>query len=218
MSNIIYFNTTNIPMDTIENISAGIYTVELKDEFLCVVSEEIEITQPDSLFFDSLQINNINCYGEGLGTIAFKVIGEIYPEIFILNGDTIVVSQNQDDYFFIENLNPNSYSLNAIDLNGCSHFLDFEITESIELQFNINSFTDTISCYGDSTGIINLDVLGGTPSYLFDLYNSDGLYSQQSLNLFNYLPADSYEIFVTDSLGCQDSLEVNKSKSIITNY
>ena len=208
MSNIIYFNTTNIPMDSIENISAGIYTVELKDEFLCVVSEEIEIIQPDSLFFDSLQINNINCYGEGLGTIAFKVIGEIYPDIFILNGDTIVVSQNQDDYFFIENLNPNSYSLNAIDLNGCSHFLDFEITESIELQFNINSFTDTISCYGDSTGFINLDVLGGTPSYLFDLYNSDGLYSQQSLNLFNNLPADSYEIFVTDSLGCQDSLEV----------
>ena len=34
------------------------------------------------------------------------------------------------------------------------------------------------------------------------------MYSQQSLNLFNNLPANNYEIFVTDGLGCQDSLEV----------
>ena len=47
-SNVIYFNSSNIPMDTIENLSAGFYTVELKDEFLCAVSEEIEILQPDS--------------------------------------------------------------------------------------------------------------------------------------------------------------------------
>ena len=50
-------------MDTIEYVSAGTYTVELKDEFLCVVSEEIEILQPDSLYFDSLQIQNIDCFG-----------------------------------------------------------------------------------------------------------------------------------------------------------
>ena len=46
-------------MDTIENVSAGAYTVELKNEFLCVVRQEIEILQPDSLYFDSLQIQNI---------------------------------------------------------------------------------------------------------------------------------------------------------------
>ena len=50
-SNILYFNSSNIPMDTIENLSAGLYTVELKDEFLCTVSEEIEILQPDSIYF-----------------------------------------------------------------------------------------------------------------------------------------------------------------------
>ena len=106
MNNIIYFNTTNIPMDTIENVSAGAYIVELKDEFLCVVRQEIEILQPDSLYFDSLQIQNINCYGEGLGSMAFKVFGGVDPDIFVLNGDTMVLTQNQDGYFFIENLIP----------------------------------------------------------------------------------------------------------------
>ena len=208
MSNIVYLNTTNIPMDTIENISAGIYTVELKDEFLCIVKKEIEILQPDSLYFDSLQLQNINCYGEELGSITFKVFGGIDPYIFVLNGDTMVLTQNQDGYFFIENLNPYSYILEVIDLNGCSHFLDFVITQSTELQFTINSFTDTISCYGDSSAFINLSAMGGTSPYLFDLYNSGSLYSQQAFNSFNNLPANSYEIFVTDSFGCQDSLEV----------
>lgn len=208
MSNIVYFNATNIPTDTIENFSAGTYTVELKDEFLCIVSEEIEISQPDSLYIDSLLIQNINCYGESLGSLAFKVFGGVDPNIFVLNGDTIALTQNEYGYFLIENLIPNSYFLEVTDLHGCSHFLDFEITESIELQFTINSFTDTISCYGDSSAFINLNALGGTPPYLFDLYNSDSLYSQQAFNSFNNLPANTYEIFVTDSLGCQDSLEL----------
>ena len=39
-------------MDTIEYVSAGTYTVELKDEFLCVVSEEIEYFTTDSLYFE----------------------------------------------------------------------------------------------------------------------------------------------------------------------
>ena len=170
MSNIVYFNATNIPTDTIENVSAGTYTVELKDEFLCIVSEEIEISQPDSLYIDSLLIQNINCHGESLGSLAFKVFGGVDPNIFVLNGDTIALTQNEYDYFLIENLIPNSYFLEVTDLHGCSHFLDFEITESTALQFTINGFTDTISCYGDSSAFIILNTLGGTPPYLYDLY------------------------------------------------
>ena len=208
MNNIVYFNTTNIPTDTIENVSAGAYTVELKDEFLCVVRQEIEILQPDSLYFDSLQIQNINCYGEGLGFYNIKVFGGVDPDIFVLNGDTMALTQNQDGFFFIENLIPNSYFVEVIDLNGCYQFLDFEITESTALQFTINGFTDTISCYGDSSAFINLNAVGGTPPYLYDLYNSDSLYYQQSFNFFNNLPANNYEVFVTDGYGCQDSLDV----------
>ncbi len=215
MSNIFYFNTTNIPLDTIENVSAGVYTVELKNEFLCVVREEIEILQPDSLYFDSLQIQNINCYGEGLGSMAFKVFGGVDPDIFVLNEDTMALTQNQDGYFFIENLIPNSYILEVTDLNGCSNFLDFEITESTELQFTFNGFTDIISCYGDSSAFISLNTMGGTTPYLYDLYNSDSLYSQQSFNLFNNLPANNYEVFVTDSFGCQDSLEVTINQNLL---
>ena len=147
-------------------------------------------------------------FWESLGSIAFKVFGGVILDIFVLNGDTIALTQNQDGYFFIENLLPISYILEVTDINGCSHFLDFEIIESTELQFTINGHTDTISCYGDSSAFISLNALGGTPPYIFDLYNSDSLFSQQSFNLFNNLPANNYEVFIIDSYGCKDSLEI----------
>tara|TARA_Y100000813_G_scaffold108288_1_gene77455 strand:- start:1642 stop:8748 length:7107 start_codon:yes stop_codon:yes gene_type:complete len=206
-SNIIYFNSSNIPMDTIENLSAGFYTVELKDEFLCAVSEEIEILQPDSIYFDSVYVNNINCFEQGFGSILFSINSNVDPDIFILNDDTINLIQN-NGYYFIENLIQNSYNLNIIDVNGCFHSLDFEINESPELLFSISSYLDTISCYGDSTSFISLNVSGGTPNYFFQLFDSNGLYSQQILNQFDSLPANNYVVYVIDSLGCQDSLEI----------
>ncbi len=206
MSNVIYSNNTNLPMDTIENIAAGTYTVELKDEFLCVVSQQVDILQPDSLYFDSLQVQNIECFAQSLGSMSFKVYGGVDPDIFILNGIPTELTQNAQGYFYIEDLMPMSYTIEVIDLNGCYHSLEFEIVEAPPMFFSVNSYSDTISCYGDSTAIINLNVSGGTPSYIFDLYNPDSLYAQQSSNIFNELPANTYEAFITDSFGCKDSL------------
>lgn len=208
IGNVVYFNNSIFPSDTIENVSAGVYTVELKDEFLCVVSQQIEILQPDSLYFDSLQIQNIECYGQGLGSISFKVYGGVDPDIFILNDDTIVLAQNQQEFYYIENLSAENYVLEVVDLNGCFSFLEFEIVESPEMLFSINSYADTISCYGDSTAFISLNSSGGTPSYIYDLYNSDSLYAQQSYSIFNDLPANTYEVFMSDSFGCKDSLTI----------
>ncbi|MDG1916309.1 MAG: T9SS type A sorting domain-containing protein [Flavobacteriales bacterium] len=206
MNNVIYFNNTNLPMDTIENIAAGTYTVELKDEFLCVVSQQVDILQPDSLYFDSLQVQNIECFAQSLGSMSFKVYGGVDPDIFILNGIPTELTQNAQGYFYIEDLMPMSYTIEVIDLNGCYHSLEFEIIEAPPMFFSVNSYSDTISCYGESTAIINLNVSGGTPSYIFDLYNPDSLYAQQSSNIFNELPANTYEAFITDSFGCKDSL------------
>ena len=194
-------------MDTIENLSAGLYTVELKDEFLCTVSEEIEILQPDSIYFDSVLVNNINCFEQGFGSILFSINSDFDPDIFILNGDTINIGQN-NGYYFIDNLVNDDYNLNITDINGCSHSLNFEILESPELFFSIDSYLDTIKCYGDSTSFLSLNISGGTPNYIFQLFNSDGLYSQQILNQFDSLPANNYVAYVIDSLGCQDSLEI----------
>ena len=85
-----------------------------------------------------------------MALFCFSINSDFDPDIFILNGDTINLSQN-NGYYFLENLIQDSYNLNVIDDNGCFHSLDFEINESPELLFSISSYLDTISCYGDST-------------------------------------------------------------------
>ena len=87
-----------------------------------------------------------------------------------MSGDTINLSQN-NGYYFLENLIQDSYNLNVIDDNGCFHSLDFEINESPELLFSISSYLDTISCYGASTSFISLNASGGTPNYIFQLFD-----------------------------------------------
>ena len=99
----------------------------------------------------------------------------------------------------IQNLSPGTYSVQITDSNECQEiFENFIITEPDLLSLSYN-FIPTI-CYNDSTGQINLDVLGGTSPYYF-------LWSDSSINQnLTNVPAGIYSIQVTDSNGCQDTI------------
>ena len=206
LGDMVYFNSTISLFDTIGDLSAGEYTIELIDNNLCDIREEVHILQADSLFFDDLQVQHIECYGQNLGSVAYKLLGGTSPYYFLLNGDTIAPLQDMQGYYNIDNLIPSDYTIKVFDANGCHRSLDFEILEAAEMVFSINSFSDTINCFGDSTAYINLNASGGTPDYTFYLYSADSLFIQQSSSIFFDLPANDYEIIMTDNFGCTDSL------------
>lgn len=208
-SNLVYSNSSIFLTDTVENLSAGTYTVEVTNsESLCIASEEVDLLQADSLHFDSTQIENIECYGQSLGAITFNISGGVAPYTFILNGDTIIPLINSLGYFYVENLIAADYTIEVVDFNLCYNSLDFEIIELAEMFFSVDEYSDTLSCFGDSTAFISLNAFGGSPSYTFDLYNTDSLFIQQSSTMFTSLPANTYEVFMTDSYGCRDSLTI----------
>jgi|GEM_PF-4411144 len=60
------------------------------------------------------------------------------------------------------------------------------------------------SCYQKKDGRISLDVVGGTPPFLYSI-NGDGPFQN---NVFADLPPGNYQLLVIDSLGCADSTEV----------
>lgn len=65
------------------------------------------------------------------------------------------------------------------------------------------SVTD-ILCHGDSTGIIDILGIAGTPFYLYSINDM----AFQPIGLFTGLPAGIYDVAVSDQLGCIEFLQV----------
>lgn len=192
--------------DTVFGLSANQYTVELLDEWMCSSSIVVDVLQPDSLKIDSLTIQNILCFGDNSGKASFKIIGGTPLYTISLNGNVLNLTPNSSGVYSIDNLSPNSYLIEVGDNNGCFYTDSFQIIEPPMLSFSITSSSDSIVCFGDSTAFIQTSVLGGTPAYSFEIFRNDTLLNQQSGDYFSTLIEGNYEVFVTDSNGCKDSV------------
>jgi hypothetical protein len=179
----------------IGSLTAGIYKVIVTDANGCVDSLEVEITQPASELIVSLinKVDNI-CYGDASGAINIQVLGGTRSYSFSWNNGA--TSQN------ISGLTAGIYTVTVTDEFGCIKTLDVEIEQPASpLTITINS-KDTVNCYGEATGSVNIDVTGGTAAYSY-LW-SNGATSQDISNLI----AGTYKVIVTDANGCVDSLEI----------
>lgn len=92
-----------------------------------------------------------------------------------------------------------------------------QITDSIEI-INLDSVAleyevDSILCFGDSSGAIQVNVTEGTPGFTY-------LWSTGSDSSFiDHLAAGEYEIIVTDSNGCTETakIEIFQNDQILAN-
>lgn len=69
-----------------------------------------------------------------------------------------------------------------------------------------------VNCFGQSSGTVSVNATGGTPNYSY-LWNT----GQTSASVSN-LPAGTYTVVVTDSVGCSqtDSVTINQPASAVT--
>ncbi len=72
-----------------------------------------------------------------------------------------------------------------------------------EVSLQLDDVQDPV-CYGDGNGSIEVSATGGIPAYQFTL---DSVHYQSSGSFYG-LPAGEYELFVYDTKGCMDSVEV----------
>tara|TARA_B100000214_G_scaffold243909_1_gene178835 strand:+ start:7370 stop:10270 length:2901 start_codon:yes stop_codon:yes gene_type:complete len=69
-----------------------------------------------------------------------------------------------------------------------------------------------VKCFGDSTGVLKRVAHSGTPPYFYQWYmNSLPFSSGYDDTLFDNLVIGSYQIIITDSVGCKDSILTNIS-------
>ncbi|MBS1611661.1 MAG: T9SS type A sorting domain-containing protein, partial [Bacteroidetes bacterium] len=174
--------------EDLTNAPAGSYTLAVIDANNCQISKGAgTVTQPaTALFFVLDSTKDVNCNGATTGSIYTTVSGGTSPySIVWSNGSTA------DD---ATDLAAGSYSVTVTDDNGCSASVSATLTQPTLLTFDTT--VTNISCYGASTGSIDVEVAGGTFPYQF-------AWSNASINEdLSNLVAGSYSLTITDGAGC----------------
>ncbi len=182
------------------NLNTGTYTLQVKDAYNCTRSTLVTITQPLPLTFNSVNITNINCFGNNNGIISFASAGGNGSETFSINPNSL--PPNFSGTFFP--LSANTYTLTITDAKNCIATSIATITQPNLLT--INTTLTNPKCNNSLDGKIIVITAGG---------NGGNNYTLQPINIsnltgvFSNLGAGVYTIEVADNNGCAASSFIN---------
>jgi len=169
----------------------GTYSVTVTDSIGCVGTALATVANHVPLAF-AYNYANISCNEGNDGFIESSISGGIEPYHYIWSDS----STDEGIYF----LPDGTYSLTVTDEVGCSAVDSVTLTQP-DQPLLLDSVIVHVSCYGGSDGYVEIVPSGATPPY--DIMWSPG--SSQNSYLVD-LPIGTYTAFVSDSLGCYESM------------
>ncbi|MFC4479421.1 MBG domain-containing protein [Flavobacterium chungangensis] len=172
---------------TATGLSAGTYTVLIKDSNLCETTATVTIAEP-ALLTATIDKTDVLCYQANNGTATVIPSGGTgtYTYSWSPSGGTAATATG---------LSPNTYSVTVTDANGCFITETVQITEPTAL-----SATDTqtnVSCNGGNNGTASVVASGGTGNYSYLWAPSGGTAATAT-----GLTAGTYTVTVTDENSC----------------
>ncbi|MBM3178650.1 MAG: SprB repeat-containing protein [Bacteroidetes bacterium] len=176
-----------------DKLSAGTYTIVLKDELDCRYGPETKtVTEPDSVSITTTFKNPV-CNKNTNGEISVTATGGNGTfQYSITNGTTYGTASTFKD------LKDGVYPVIVKDVKGC-----LSATKTIILVSPpVITFTFTITeetCANTKDGAINLTASGGSGSFT---YSSNGGVTFVASNLFSGLTAGTYTLVVKDNNNC----------------
>lgn len=169
----------------IDSLAAGTYTVVITDFNGCQVIYTYTVTEPPLLVATGV-VTNVTCFGYANGSIDVSVTGGTAPYTYLWNDfDT-----NEDRSGFA----PGVFTIEVTDFNNCTTTASFTVTEPDTLL--VSAVIDDLECFGDSNGVIDISVTGGTTPYNYNW--SNGQTSEDITGLI----AGTYTVNVVDANGC----------------
>ncbi len=195
-------------ISSLQNISglvAGTYSVTIHDANGCSVSLTQIIAEPPSIaniLTPSLFAgeNNISCYGGTNGTISLTISGGANPYSQNWTGPNGFTSNSNS----LSGLEAGTYYLTITDANSCTKTDTITLVEPEIFTSTLTSPNYVggynIKCHGDSTGVIDNLISGGTAGFTFSWAGPNG-FSANTQDLFNVI-AGTYTVNVTDTNGC----------------
>jgi hypothetical protein len=187
-----YLWSTGSTSAGITGLSAGQYSVSVRDSAGCFQTAIVQVTQSDSISIVLDSLRGDVCGGTS-GGVFVSVYGGNSPYLYSWSNGAI----GQD----LTGVGGGSYVLTVTDASGCTRSRIFTVSSSNPLLLT-ETHTDVL-CFGASTGSVNLSVTGGSPAYSF-LWSPGGRTSED----LSGIAAGNYSVRVTDANGCTASLPV----------
>ena len=179
---------------TITDLSPGIYTVTVTDNYGCTTTNSVNIAEPPLLSLTASS-QNVSCFGSMNGSATVTPEGGSPGYSFLWsNGFTTST---------ISNLNPGTYAVTVTDAQTCTITTFVTITEPSAMVLNVTGYDGL--CFGDMNGWAHAVVSGGVAGYTY-LW-SNGATSDSIVNL----PAGIYGLTITDATACTISTEYEVS-------
>ena len=197
---------------TIDNLSAGTYTVVLTDENDCTFTLGHEVDEPDELML-SLNTDNsdtaVTCNGDMDASVT--VVYNFNDDINNVGNNPLTWSDNiaPSSSFTASNLGAGTYSVTITDEKNCQDSLTFSIAEPSPIEAVIPQPAPPL-CFGDATTITIDTVFGGNGMAFLDytfVVDNNGLNFpvDQSATVF----AGPHTVTVEDPEGCTTEFELS---------
>lgn len=181
------------------NLLANNYTVSVTDANGCSATQNIIISQPPQLIWDSVDNRDIPCYGGNNGLVTSSASGGTGTIYYTLLPPNIT---NLNGAFF--GLGVGQYTLNAVDSNGCMISAVFLINQAPQIVWTLITGT-AVSCFGGNNGIINVQTGGGVGGFIYKLQPGNVI---NNTGTFTNLVSGNYTITSTDLNNCTVSTVV----------
>ncbi len=184
-----YLWNNNAVNATISNLPVGTYSVVVTDANNCTTTVSATLTQPASAVSATLAITNNLCFGGSIGAIDATVLGGVGPYQYIWSNQL----QTED----INGLIAGVYQLTATDANNCPFSISGTVTQPDQITIPGTQISN-VSCFGFGDASININPIGGTPSFNYLWSNN------QITEDVTGLIAGNYNVIITDANNCSN--------------
>lgn len=187
--------------EDVTGLIADTFSVIVTDAAGCIDSlENIVLTEPTAIA-TSMSFTAPNCNSGSNGTATISATGGVPGYTYLWNN-----SATSDS---ISGISAGTYICTITDTNNCSISDTIVVTEPTAIAISVTP-TNPTSCGGNEGNIMS-NVTGGTPGYSYFWNTGD------TTSMIDSLENDTYVLYVTDTLGCNDTVAVTLSDPTPTN-
>jgi len=170
------------------NITAGIYTLTITDNYGCTESSFGGVDEPNNALTLSSTKTDQTFYNTDNGSINLSVSGGWGGYTYTWSNG----ASTQD----INGLAPGNYMVTVKDAESCTKTLSVTINPVSCNSLSATLVPTNIDCFSNASGSIVANVSGGQSPYTYDWSNN------ASTANISGLTAGSYSVDITDNIGC----------------